>query len=89
MKDEIRKLFEIYEKEATNSDLAMLIRTLKEWYFEKEGYKSRIEKAIEYITNNICDVEFMKKEYKKHLIDFEVDTTFNDIEKLLTILEGE
>ena len=52
-------------------------------------YKSRIDKAIEYIKSNICDIDFMKKEYGKHLIDFDVDTTFNDIEKLLNILQGE
>ena len=50
--------------------------------------QERIEKAIDYIKINICDIKFMKKEYGKHLTDFEVDTTFNDIEKLLNILQG-
>lgn len=59
--------------------------TYKDYIFELQ---ERIEKAIDYIKINICDIKFMKKEYGKHLTDFEVDTTFNDIEKLLNILQG-
>ena len=56
----IKEIFELYEKQATNPNLAKLIKTLKEWYFEKENYKQRIDKAIEYIdkhTNN--EVEYL------------------------------
>lgn len=51
MTNEIKEIFELYEKQANNPNLSILIKTLKEWYFEKEDYKSRCEKAIEYIKN--------------------------------------
>ena len=50
-------------------------------------YKLRCEKAIEYIRNNIADIEFIKKRYRV-IIDDYVETTINDIEKLLNILRG-
>ena len=48
----------------------------------------RIDKAIEYIKENICDIDFMKKEYGEHFRDYDIETTFKDIEKLLNILIG-
>ena len=53
MTNEIKEIFELYEKQVTNSDLKILIKTLKEWYFEKVDYKSRNDKAIEYIENDL------------------------------------
>ena len=52
MKDELKEIFDLYEKQADNPDLAILIKTLKEWYFEKEDYKSRNEKAIEILESD-------------------------------------
>ena len=78
MKDEIKEIFDLYEQQATNPDLAILIKTLKEWYFEKESYKSRIDKAIEYIKFNL--------DKNAELIQyFNYDANFN---KLLNILNG-
>ena len=80
MKDEIKEIFELYEKQATNPDLVILIKTLKEWYFEKEDYKSRNEKAIEYIEK--CR-DYHKTYHKEEKI-------FPDeIASLLMILQGE
>ena len=56
MNNEIKKIFELYEKQATNQELTILIKTLKEWYFEKENYKQRIEKAIEYTKHFETDL---------------------------------
>lgn len=50
--------------------------------------QKRNEKAIEYIKNNIADIEFIKKQYNVIYDDY-VETTINDIEKLLNILQGE
>lgn len=50
MNKEIKEIFELYEKQADNPNLVILIKTLKEWYFEKEDYKLRNEKAIKYIN---------------------------------------
>ena len=36
MKDKIKEIFELYEKQAINSDIKIIVKTLKEWYFEKE-----------------------------------------------------
>ena len=46
---EIKKIFELYEKNLKTPELKFITKTLKEYYFEKEDYLSRIEKAIEYI----------------------------------------
>ena len=46
-------------------------------------------RAIEYIKNNIADIEFIKKQYNVVIYDDYVETTINDIEKLLNILQGE
>lgn len=57
MNKEIKEMFELYEKLADNPDLSILIKTLKEWYFEKEDYKSRIDKTIEYIEHYLKDID--------------------------------
>lgn len=62
-------------------------RQQKDNQLELLDYKSRNEKAIEYIRNNIADIEFIKKRYRV-IIDDYVETTINDIEKLLNILNG-
>lgn len=49
----IKEIFKMYEDMALDSNLSSLIKTLKEWYFEKEDYKSRIDKALEEIDNYI------------------------------------
>lgn len=49
--------------------------------------KSRNEKAIEFIRNNIADIEFIKKQYNVVIYDDYVETTINDIEKLINILQ--
>ena len=73
-------------------DLLDYITNLQEseayYYGQYKDYKLRNEKAIEYIKNNIADIEFIKKQYNVIYDDY-VETTINDIEKLLNILQGE
>ena len=53
--NEIKEIFEMYENMALDPTTLSLIKTLKEWYFEKEKYKSRIDKAIKHIKeHNLC-----------------------------------
>ena len=80
MKDEIREIFELYEKQASSPELRELIKDLKELYFEKEEYKSRCEKAIELI----------KKDREKNYDTLEKKAFYcNKTDKLLNILQGE
>lgn len=48
---------------------------------------TNVEKAIEYIKNNIADIEFIKKQYNDKINDEYVVTTIDDIEKLLNIIQ--
>ena len=69
------------------------IETLRLWREqEKENIElqERINKAIEYLKNNIADVDFMIEEYGYESVTGEyVETTFDDIEELTKILRGE
>ena len=48
----IKEIFKMYESMALDSNVLALIKVLKKWYFEKEDYKERIDKATEYIKDN-------------------------------------
>ena len=51
----MKEIFEMYESMALDPDVKLIITTLKELYFEKEDYESRIDKAIKHIKeHNLC-----------------------------------
>ncbi len=85
MKDEIKEIFELFENQATNPDIAIIIKTLKEWYFEKENYKSRNEKAIEYIYEHREEALFEDTNGK---LVYALSDNFDEGD-LLNILQGE
>lgn len=53
-------------------------------------YMKRIDKAIEYITNNFADINYIKQVYGEEVVD-EDETTVDlkNIKELLDILKGE
>ena len=66
------------------------LKEFKNFYREKfiSNFCAK-NRAIEYIKNNIADIEFIKKQYNVVIYDDYVETTINDIEKLLNILQVE
>lgn len=79
----IKEIFEMYESMTLNPEGKRIIKDIKEMYFEKEDYKSRIEKTIKYIE---------KKWERNHYyedIDNCMEFCIFDKEDLLSILKGE
>ena len=77
----IKEIFKMYEDMALDSNVLSLIKTLKEWYFEKEEYKERVDKAIKYITSEESIDIFTTIESREQWLKVN--------KKLLNILRGE
>ena len=49
--------------------------------------KQVLDKIKEYIKENIADIEFMEKEYGIDILNTEIEVEYNDIKKLIELLE--
>lgn len=49
--------------------------------------KEVLNKIKEYIKENIADIEFMEKEYGIDILNTEIEVEYNDIKKLIELLE--
>lgn len=82
MNDEIKEIF--YDTEETNNKWVEEESELKKVYRERDDYKSRVEKAVDYIKNEMPYLEMPDDFYEDNHKMVEYDR--ND---LLNILQGE
>ena len=91
MSNEIKEILDKWNK-VCNNELEYVDLTRKQMKILLNyitNLQEIIDKAIEYIKENIADIDFIKKEYdEKTLKNPDIETTFIDIENLLNILKG-
>ena len=75
---------EMHLKEKDQILTQRLIKMLED---ENNKQKEVLNKIKEYIKENIADIEFMEKEYGIDILNTEIEVEYNDIKKLIELLE--
>ena len=89
MKDEIKEIIEKPNIYMFNDECYLYFGDYNKLKDYITNLQDRIDKATEYIKQNICDIDYMKKEYGKYVINCDMQITIKDIENLLNILGGD
>lgn len=64
------------------------VEPIIDYYKEYNKQKEVLDKAKEYIKENIADTDFMEENYDFDLLDeYEIEVEYEDIKKLLELLE--
>lgn len=83
-----------HQKTKTNEDFERLQSSYSRGYFElyKKYFteKDKIKNALNFIKENIVDIDFMKAEYSRDkLNNYDIEVNFEIIEKLIEILKSD
>jgi len=79
--EEVNEIFEIFKNSTYNLELKELVTLIQEMYNEKEDYKSKVNKAIEYLESYNTDF--------KNCRFGEAPISIRELGDLLNILKGE